>query len=734
MDVVRRFSLLATSGLLGVAVLLGWVGERPSMSASAATQLERATAYFDSTIVLARGARPRGAAGDRLAIALGYLERLRLGLGDPFRLADEALDDPRLDSHMGSRVAWALLGRLRRGDAYVIDPVVLDGSGPWSADGHGATGQAHLALIERAISAASDPRAGELAVRLAYQIEAGKGVIATSSVSTASEVAALIRDREIAMSDLDQLLADAGGQREDVMAALETRRATRAFRVEAPSLAPLDADLQVEAMNAVPALVHALDTLDRVDSPIASRAPAPVIGSYFAADLRALGALQPPQSQVVVTLGAHVGAALRATNEETLVGEYAPLAVRRDSTRRARAVSVLSSAVALRTLAQRVPWFAGDPAPTVSDLAAEFGIRSVVFGRDVPEAWRPLYLRELRDALRDMQLVLPALGVDDLRIRFGAGPLPDSALAMHDPRTRTLDLSIMTSGGTLAHELAHDLDWQNAKRLFAVTGGYSTDRAMREQRGPLAESVRGLAEARLLRPVAGVMSPPIADRPAELFARGVDWFVASALAVQGRSNGFLTAVEDATLTGYAAGAPSAVGTAAVTSLVNALEQMTYLPDSTRAAFASLWSDSRVVDPVVVVRQVLQAPVSYRGAWASQSTPAASLVASTPLGPCPADGSPDAEARQRLLMFAIDARARGIALRRARHRPLGIHAAWSNAMLGVAPWAPDGANHFIAALTASMTEDVANNLADQGLVPVVPSIFRSSAASCSAMSR
>ncbi len=142
---------------------------------------------------------------------------------------------------MQPRVAWALLGRLRRGDAYVVDPSVLDGSGPWTADGHGATGAAHLALIERAIATASDPRAGELAVRLAYQISASKGTITASSVSVASEVAALVRDRAVATADLADLLADAREDRQDVLAALETRRATRGFRVEQPLLAPLEA-------------------------------------------------------------------------------------------------------------------------------------------------------------------------------------------------------------------------------------------------------------------------------------------------------------------------------------------------------------------------------------------------------------------------------------------------------------------------------------------------------------
>src|SRR4051794_2657480 len=112
MDVVRRFSLLLTASLLGVAVLLGWVRSRPPMSASSASQLGAATSWFDSTIVLARNGTPRGARGDALTVGLGYLERLRVGLGSPFRLVDQSLHDPRIDPRLAGRVSWALLGRL----------------------------------------------------------------------------------------------------------------------------------------------------------------------------------------------------------------------------------------------------------------------------------------------------------------------------------------------------------------------------------------------------------------------------------------------------------------------------------------------------------------------------------------------------------------------------------------------------------------------------------------------
>lgn len=750
MDVVRRFSLFATAGLLGIAVLLGWVTTRPPMTADTAGQLARATAYFDSTIVLARVSRPRGVRGDELAISLGLLERLRLGLGSPFRLVDEALADPRLEPSRRDRVAWALLGRLSRGDAYVVDPSALEGWGPWSADGRGATGAAHLALIEHAIRSASDPRAGELAVRLAYVIAAAKGSIATEAVEPAASIAALIRDRELAREDLRDLLADAAEHHTNVFELLSERRIERAFRVEQPPMAPLSAALRTEAMNAVPALVRALDTLDQVATPALSERPTtPVIGTHFAARLRELGEERPPMAEVVVTLHGYPRNGFHATNEETLAAGSALLADADsvDSTRRASALALVASAVAVRPLAQSAPWFPGDEfagsadAPDVTDLTSEFGLKSVTFSRAVPMSWRPYYLRELRDGLRDMEDVFPAFSVNGLRVQFDADDMRDSALAMHNPRTRALELSVVTSAGTLAHELAHDLDWQAARRLYAHGSGYSTDRAMREKRGPLATSVRGLADARIVRSFSGPL-PPLNDRPAELFARGTDWFVASTLAQEGRVNGFLTAVQDPMLSGYAAGPPTALGSAAAGSLVSAIEQITYLPDSTREAFMAQWADPELVDPMLLVRRVLETPALSRGMdfrfgmWrrgSSFTVPLSQVRLPSP-SVCVANPSPEAMARERLLMLAIDARAEGLALRRARYRALVSRVPWAGSIVAVPPTATEDGERSVEALRTSVVSGLTTALADQGVLPLVPSIFRANASSCANISR
>ena len=730
MTVGRRSSFLLTASLLG-AVVLGSASWPPAGSGNVVRSLSAATGYFDSIVVLARNARPVGSKGDLLTVELGYLERLRIGLGSPFRLIDEALHDPRLDSASQSRTARALLGRLNRGDAYVVDPSVLEGSGPWTKDGRGATGDAHLALIDRAIRSASDPRAGELAVRLAYTLAAASGTISSASVPVATQVAALVRDRELALRDARDLIDDAATQHQDVMTVLETRRAAHALRVEQPPLAPLTSRLQVEAVDNVPGILRSLDTLEwsTSDDHEAAIASASLLDQHFARRLTELGTVRPPLAQVAVTLRTRARTSLAATNDETFAAASAAPAP--DSIARDDALATLAVAVAMRSVAQSTPWFPGDPGPSVADLVGEFGIANVSFMRNVPASWRPYYTRELQGALRDLESVLPGLSVDGLSVRFGGDVLNDSALAMHDPRTRTLQLSIETSAGTVAHELAHDLDWQAARRLFVNGSGYSTDRAMRERRGTLASSMLGLAEARVLRGPVGSGVPASMGRPTELFARGTDWFVASALAQRGRSNGFLSVIQDGTLIGYAAGAPAAVGLSGAQSLLAALAQMTYIPDSVRVRFEAQWADPSIVDPVLLVRRVVETPIvlprrvvdlpmTNRRGMLWRPDAASSIIATTTPTVCVANQSDETLARRNLVLLAIDARAHAIVSRRARYRPIIA--------------ATQGDDRIRDLVRQGIIGELTTAMADQGIVPLVPATFRSNSASCSSIAR
>src|SRR5690348_8466210 len=90
------------------------------------------------------------------AISLGYLDRLRRGMGSPFRLADNALQDPRLSTADREQLAWAILARTLDGDAYSLSPDALAAR---LAAGGTAGAKAQLTLIDATIARARDPRA-----------------------------------------------------------------------------------------------------------------------------------------------------------------------------------------------------------------------------------------------------------------------------------------------------------------------------------------------------------------------------------------------------------------------------------------------------------------------------------------------------------------------------------------------------------------------------------------------
>lgn len=198
-------------------------------------------------------------------------------------------------------------------------------------------------------------------------------------------------------------------------------------------------------------------------------------------------------------------------------------------------------------------------------------------------------------------------------------------------------------------------------------------------------------------------------------------------------NGFLTAIEDDMLAGYAAGQPVAIGIAGATSLTSTIDQMTYLPDSVRAPFESQWSDASVVDPVLLVRRVLETPVSWRAVWQARAGVGA-LLPPAQSSVCVGEDAAEARARERLLMLAADARARGVAMRRARYHPASLRADWANSVLRTAPWNPEQGEHVIDGLRSTILDQLAATLPNQGVVPAVPAIFASNAASCPAIAR
>jgi hypothetical protein len=97
-------------------------------------------------------------------------------------------------------------------------------------------------------------------------------------------------------------------------------------------------------------------------------------------------------------------------------------------------------------------------------------------------------------------------------------------------------------------------------------------------------------------------------------------------------------------------------------------------------------------------------------------------------------SAEAKARRHLLALAVDARARGALLRRARFYPTSMRYDWVNSAVGVAPWNRELGDALEMSLRMSVVNELSTSLSAQGVVPLVPAIFRSNDASCSPIDR
>lgn len=560
---------------------------------------------FAHTLV-ARG-RAAEDLSDEATVALGYLERLRLGLGSPFRLMDQALQDPRLDDSTRTRTAWALLSRVLDGHAYQVNPAALDRMGLVGVGSRDGVGSRHLELIESAITEARDPRSGELAVRLAYALAAAERGFGRRAPELAAQAAALVRDREIAKRDAERLLRFAASERRDPLELVGVWRAERRFEVEQPLLAELPLAAEHEAIELAPRLASAIHGLE--------------LRLSGQDDARTRTGSAPPQTPVVIAVGMHrnelfghaadphVREALRrfverATNEERFAAEHAILAGG-GATGGELARVALTAAVGLRPYAQERVWFPGFGGPSTRELEDRFGLAAIEFD-DVPARWRPYYRRMLAEALTDMQRVLPSLDLRGLRIHFGSSRSKSATLALHDPSRRVIHLPPATGAGTIAHEVAHDLDWQVALRRFRVRGDYGSDRATRRGDDRLAASLQRLTTATLAPPVPGDSTPPLhARRPAEVFARSLDWFVVVSLAREGRMNGYLSSVQDDLLTGYGTVLPPDITGTAGLALVSILDEVAPVYPETREAFLRGYGPFRSLTAFDLVRRIVE---------------------------------------------------------------------------------------------------------------------------------
>lgn len=733
MPALRCKRILLAGALLGAAMACGPT-ERARLGADLERELEQAREYAATLVVHGRSATE---VQPEAAIALGYLERLRLGLGSPFRLIDYALHDPRLVDSVRTRLAWALLARTFDGEMYAVPPAALDGFGATGHLSRGASGRDHLELIEGAITEASGPRGGELAVRLAYTLAAAEGSVGERTPVLAARVAALIRDRELARNDALRLLRAAEAAAVSPLTLLPEWRADRRFVVEQPSIVPVPLEAERQAVELAPRMVRALRSLghglaSRVAAPLLERS-GPLLGQEAARRLAAIAEVfaMPPQTPVVIAADIHrgellgtsrLGAAERAarrrflthaTNEERLAAEYALLEQRPGEIPLAAAKTMLAAAVGLRPYAQEEVWFPGFGGPSARELENRFGLTAVEFDPDVPAAWRPYYRRMLARSLTDLRRVLPTLSLDGLRVEFGEGRSREATLALHDPTQRRIYLPPATAAGTIAHEVAHDLDWQVALRRYRVRGDYGTDRATRIEHDRLAAALRELTTSSLVPPQPGDPGRPThSQRPAEVFARSVDWFVVVSLAREGLMNGYLSSVQDDLLTGYGTVAPPDVTGRAGRALTKILDEVAPVYAVTRRWFLENYGPNRMMSAYDLVRTVLEAPIpATRPAVLAETLAAADPAARTPRSPAPPLGDKRLEnegarpatagialrfaavadarsaafsaidawvchapaaaydpgleaARRRLVAFAAGARARGIALEHA----------------------------------------------------------------------
>jgi hypothetical protein len=386
-----------------------------------------------------------------------------------------------------------------------------------------------------------------------------------------------------------------------------------------------------------------------------------------------------------------VDALARTRNAEMLVAVTRVRDVGRPE-RRAIGRLLLASAISMRSLAQESVWSPGDSAPLVARPASAIGVADIAFDRDVPAAWRPYFLRALADGVRDLRRVLPSLRLDALHVRFRMHAPGDTALAMHDPRTRTLHLPILTAGGTLSHELAHDLDRQSAQQQGLV--GYGSDIAARSgarrtgrpggPNGRLAASLRALTEELS---DASRSARASADRPAEIFATRVDWFVAHALARQGISSGFLTAVQDELLTGHVVHPARLSNSGRTRSLLTALQEMT-----TVAPFAAEDQEPSVQ---ALLRWALVGPVDRRIAAEIVRGESRAWMSPRLIGSRSCDEG--VSGRAVLVGMAAESRARGWLRVRARRTADVDRPAWARSTLRLAPWSEAAAAQRVARL-------------------------------------
>jgi hypothetical protein len=628
---------------------------------------------------------------DHEVIALGYMERVRLGIGSPFRAAEAAMRDPRLGPESGRRTALAILDAVLRGESYRVDPAALDLIRLTGVHPAVPTGAQHLRLIEQTVEGAVSAESGERIVRIAYLLAEAERVLDGTAYNLPAQAGALVADRRRAREDARALISAAATQRRDPLEVmLEWRRDLR-FAVERPALVALTSgEQEIEALRS-PRLARSIHEMAQrlsTTRPARAEAAAAPAGLSLAVAQRLLDLAQeadaPPQAPIAVAVamnrdamldrtdleswqrGARVRFAMLASNEERLVAAAAELRALGAGFGSRLPLTEMQAAVFMRGWNQEEPWFPGDPAPTARDLETRFGLARLEFDRSVPEMWRPFYLRMLSRSLVDMQGVLPTMSLRGLTIRVGPVGGTTGALAIHDPRTRTIVLPPASGAGTIAHEIAHDLDWQLALRRYMARGGYATDLAI-ERRGSdrVAASVRGLTAAFVPDPQDTTLAAH-ETRAAESFARGMDWFIAAALARDGRSGGYLTSFQDAALTGYGTTRGPDIAGRTPTSIFTILDLIAPVDTVLRREMLEGYGPARPIGSKELVREIVTSGERRDPAerFAAIEDARDLALAALDAASCRVGADPSRrvwEARRGLVLAATGAAARGAAM-------------------------------------------------------------------------
>ncbi|MDB4908623.1 MAG: hypothetical protein JWO05_3407 [Gemmatimonadetes bacterium] len=627
------------------------------------------------------------------AVALAYAERARLGLGNATRLADLATRDQRMGWTLRMRLADALLLQAEAGRSPDVASLV-------AASGDQATLEAVTRAMQR------DPRAGTTPVRAALLLGASARAIPRDVARMGIFISSLEGDRVASRADALALREDAGRSHSDPLALLAARRLAGTLASEQPAVEGRASMASLASPGSAAALVDSLAVA--VEGAAPRRAPLALrLGEADAAVLLESALRLPPQAAVVITQRTWEMAgrarsideiAARAPNEEAVIARWA-LHGSLDAQAAQFSVELAS---ALRPWAQEPAMLPGQVGPTADSLRVAWGLASVRFDASIPERWRPWYRAQLDRALRDFARVFPDARFAGLNVNFRAHAISDSALALHDPRTRTLELPIATASGALAHELMHDLDWQLARRRDgALASGYASDAGV-ALGGRLSAALRAAGVEPAPTPATGAAAPRRA-RPAEALARGGDWLVSSVLARSGVSDAMLSGVQDALVLGHAGAVPG-LGRGGTSLLVESVDALAHLPRLTREVMLREASDRGAASPMLALRSALQRPIDRRAVNRI-------LGDSVLLAPLLRNARGDAGSP---LALAAGARAEGWMRAQAASTAWSSRGAWAHGVLGDAPWSAALAGQRRAMLSSSL--ELAMRWQEGSLVP------------------